>query len=107
MPEASDEEYAVVCASVELSRHTDYDGDSLTPEGMTAAALTGRKRLSPPYAIFASTAATQLIEILRRTAGQENVPVTELTGLHSSVEDLCAPPRRLPSRASSLATRTS
>ena len=42
---------------VELFRHTDNDGDSLTPEGIAAAEAIGRERLSPPYAFFGSTGA--------------------------------------------------
>jgi broad specificity phosphatase PhoE len=75
---------------VELYRHTDNDGDSLTPEGIAAAESIGRTRLSPPYAFFGSTGAqraTQMAEILRSAAGQEDVPVTVVAGLRSSVED--------------------
>jgi hypothetical protein len=75
---------------VELLRHTDNDGDRLTPEGVAAAEAIGRERLSPPYALFGSTGAsraTEMVEILRRFAGQEDVPVTVVRGLRSSVED--------------------
>jgi hypothetical protein len=76
--------------SVELFRHTDNDGDALTPEGAEAAESIGRERLTPPYAFFGSTGArraTQMVEILRRAARQEDVPVTVVAGLRSSVED--------------------
>jgi hypothetical protein len=46
--------------------------------------------LTPPYALFGSTGAgraTQMVEILRRIVGQEDVPVVEVDGLRSSVED--------------------
>jgi hypothetical protein len=75
---------------VELFRHTDNDGDSLTAEGLAEAEATGRGRLSPPYVFFGSTGAhraTQMVEILRRAARQEDVPVTVVPGLRSSVED--------------------
>jgi hypothetical protein len=75
---------------VELLRHTDNDGDSLTSEGIEAAEAIGRERLTPPYTVFGSSGAsraTQMVEILRRLAGQEDVPVTVFGGLRSSVED--------------------
>jgi phosphohistidine phosphatase SixA len=71
-------------------RHTDNDGDRLTPEGVEAAEAIGRKRLTPPYALFVSTGAgraTEMAEILRRCAGQEDLSVTVVSGLRSSVED--------------------
>jgi hypothetical protein len=74
---------------VELRRHTDNDGDRLTPrEVADAEAIAGR--LSPPYVAFVSTGAsrcTQMLEILRSAAGHDDVPITEASGLHSSVED--------------------
>jgi hypothetical protein len=76
--------------TVELLRHTDNDGDRLTADGIAAAEAIGRERLSPPYALFGSTGAsraTEMVEILRRSVGQEDVPVTMLRGLRSSVED--------------------
>lgn len=73
---------------VELRRHTDNDGDHLSPRGVAdAEAISGR--LSPPYAAFVSTGAercTQMLEILRSAAGQDDVPITEVTGLRSAVE---------------------
>lgn len=75
---------------VELFRHTDNDGDTLTSEGIDAAEEIGHERLTPPYAFFGSSGAhraTEMAEILRRAAGQEDVPVTEVPGLRSSVED--------------------
>jgi hypothetical protein len=74
---------------IEMWRHTDNDGDALTPDGIGAAEAIGRDRLSPPYAAFVSTGAgraTQMLEILRRAAGQEDRPITEHAGLRSSVE---------------------
>jgi phosphohistidine phosphatase SixA len=74
---------------VELRRHTDNDGDRLTPRGVAdAEAISGR--LHPPYAAFVSTGAarcTQMLEILRGSAGQDEIPITEAPGLRSSVED--------------------
>jgi len=75
---------------VELWRHTDNDGDELTAEGIAAAEAIGRERLSPPYTLFGSTGAsraTEMVGILRRIVGQEDVPVTMVPGLRSSVED--------------------
>ena len=75
---------------VELFRHTDNDGDRLTTEGIAAAEAIGRERLSPPYAVFGSSGAhraDEMVEILRRAAGQEEVSVTEVPGLRSTVED--------------------
>ena len=75
---------------VELFRHTDNDGDALTAEGIAAAEAIGRERLSPPYVLFGSSGAhraVEMVEILRRAAGQEDVPVAVVPGLRSSVED--------------------
>src|SRR5215211_5806292 len=75
---------------VELRRHTDNDGDALTPDGVAAAEAIGRDRLHPPYAAFVSTGAaraTQMLEILRHAAGQDDMPITVAAGLRSSVED--------------------
>jgi hypothetical protein len=86
----SDEGYARGMRYVELFRHTDNDGDSLTAEGVAAAESIGRERLSPPYAFFGSTGAeraTQMVEILRRAAGQDDVSVTVVPWLRSTVEE--------------------
>lgn len=75
---------------VELFRHTDNDGDRLSSEGIAAAETIGRERLRPPYAVFGSTGArraTEMVEILRRMVGQEDVSITEFVGLRSAVED--------------------
>jgi phosphohistidine phosphatase SixA len=74
---------------VELCRHTDNEGDRLTPQGAADAEMIGRDRLHPPYAAFVSTGAaraTQMLEILRHAAGQDDVPITPAAGLRSSVE---------------------
>ena len=74
---------------VELLRHTDNDGDRLTPQGVRDAEEIGR-RLHPPYAAYVSSGAarcTQVLEVLRRAAGQEDVAITEAPGLRSAVED--------------------
>ena len=74
---------------VELRRHTDNEGDRLTPQGAADAEMIGRGRLHPPYAAFVSTGAaraTQMLEILRHAAGQDDVPITPATGLRSSAE---------------------
>ena len=75
---------------VELRRHTDSEGDRLTLQGAADAEVIGRDRLHPPYAAFVSTGAaraTQMLEILRRAAGQDDIPITAAAGLRSSVED--------------------
>jgi hypothetical protein len=75
---------------VELRRHTDSDGDRLTPQGVADAGMIGRDRLHPPYAVFVSTGAaraTQMLEILRHAAGQDETPITVAAGLRSPVED--------------------
>jgi phosphohistidine phosphatase SixA len=74
---------------VELRRHTDNDGDRLTPQGVADAEAIGQQ-LHPPYAAFVSTGAarcSQMLEILRRAVGQGQTPITQATGLRSSVED--------------------
>src|SRR5213082_1629843 len=74
---------------VELRRHTDNEGDRLTPQGAADAARIGRDGLHPPYAAFISTGAaraTQMLEILRHAAGQDDTPITPVTALRSSVE---------------------
>jgi len=75
---------------VELRRHTDNDGDVLTPGGVAAAEAIGRDRLHPPYAAFVSTGAaraSRMLEILRHAAGQDDARIMIATGLRSSVED--------------------
>jgi hypothetical protein len=57
---------------VELWRHTDNDGDRVTPQGVADAEKIGRHRLHPPYTTFVSTGAarvTQMLGILRHAAG--------------------------------------
>jgi hypothetical protein len=75
---------------VELRRHTDNDGDTLSADGVAAAEAIGRDGLRPPYAAFVSTGAgraTQMVEILRHAAGQDDTPIAVVSGLRSSVED--------------------
>ena len=75
---------------VELRRHTDSDGDELTAQGVADAEVIGREGLQPPYAAFISSGAvraTQMVTILRHAAGQDGTPISEATGLRSSVED--------------------
>ena len=75
---------------VELRRHTDNEGDRLTPRGVADAEMIGREGLHSPYAAFVSTGAaraTQMLEILRHAAGQDDTPITAATGLRSSVEN--------------------
>ena len=75
---------------VELRRHTGNEGDRLTPEGVASAEMIGKDRLHPPHAAFVSTGAaraTQVLEILRHAAGQDDIPITAAAGLRSPVED--------------------
>jgi len=75
---------------VELRRHTDNEGDRLTPKGMADAQMIGRDGLHPPYAALVSTGAaraTQMLEILRHAARQDDTPITVAAGLRSLVED--------------------
>ena len=75
---------------VELRRHTDNDGDELTAQGVADAEAIGREGLQPPYAAFISSGAaraTQMVTILRHAAGQDDSPISEVTGLRSTVED--------------------
>ena len=75
---------------MELRRHTGNEGDRLTPQGAADAEMIGRDGLHAPYAAFVSTGAaraTQMLEILRHAAGQDNIPIILATGLRSPVED--------------------
>ena len=61
---------------VELAAH-DNDGAALTPEGVAATESIGRELLSPPSPLRLHRVprrATEMVEILRRSAGQEDVP---------------------------------
>jgi len=75
---------------VELRRHTDNEGDDLTAQGVADAEAIGREGLRPPYAAFISSGAaraTQMVTILRHAAGQDDIPISEVSGLRSTVED--------------------
>jgi broad specificity phosphatase PhoE len=75
---------------VELRRHTDNDGDQLSEQGVADAEALGRTGLHPPYAAFVSSGAeraTEMLTILRRAAGQDEVSITTEAGLRSAVED--------------------
>jgi len=75
----------------ELRRHTGNEGDRLTPRGVVSGAeMTGREGLHPPYAAFVSAGAaraTQMLEILRHAAGQDDTPITAATGPRSPAEN--------------------
>jgi len=76
--------------TVDLFRHTDNDGDELTADGVAAAEEGGRELLTPPYDAYVSSGAaraTQMLEILRRMAGQEDQAILAEPGLRSAVED--------------------
>jgi broad specificity phosphatase PhoE len=76
--------------TVDLFRHTDNDGDELTADGVEAAERVGRELLTPPYDAYVSSGAaraTQMLEILRRAAGQEDLAILAEPGLRSAVED--------------------
>ena len=75
---------------VELRRHTDNDGDRLTERGVSDAEAIGQTGLHPPYALFVSTGAdraTEMLNILRRAAGQEEALISTDAALRSAVED--------------------
>lgn len=75
---------------LEVRRHTDDDDDRLSPDGVASARSIGAQRLHPPYESFVSTGAvraTQMLEILRAAAGQEDTPIVEQPALRSVVED--------------------
>ena len=75
---------------IELRRHTDNDGDKLSEQGVSDAEAIGETGLHPPYAAFVSTGAqraTEMLSILRRAAGQDDIPITTKTALRSVVED--------------------
>jgi broad specificity phosphatase PhoE len=75
---------------IELRRHTDNDGDSLTPEGVRAALEIGA-RLSGGYDVAVSTGAQRATQTLAcfLAALRERVPggVIVEAGLRSGVED--------------------
>jgi len=84
---------------VELRRHTDNDGDKLSEQGVADAEAIGRTGLNPPYAAFISTGAeraTEMLRILRRAAGQDEIPITTETGLRSVSRTGGAKPPRWP-----------
>ena len=63
---------------VELRRHPDNEGDSLTEKGARVAERIGETSLHPPYTLFASTGAVradQTVKILRHAAGQDVLPI--------------------------------
>ncbi len=74
----------------ELRRHTGNEGDRLTPRGVADAEMTGREGLHPPDAAFVSAGAaraTQMPEILRHAAGQDDTAITAAAGLRSPAEN--------------------
>jgi broad specificity phosphatase PhoE len=76
--------------TVDLFRHTDNNGEELTAEGVEAAERVAAERLTPPYDAYVSSGAaraTQMLEILRRAAGQEDLAILAEPGLRSAVED--------------------
>ena len=75
---------------LELRRHTDNDGDDLTAQGVADAEAIGHDGLQPPYAAFISSGAaraTQMLTILRHAAGQDDIMISEVSALRSTVED--------------------
>ncbi len=75
---------------MELRRHTDNEGDDLTSQGVADAEAIGHEELRPPYAAFISSGAaraTQMVAILRHAAGQDDIVISEVSGLRSTVED--------------------
>jgi phosphohistidine phosphatase SixA len=76
--------------TVELRRHTDADGDALTPEGVRAAVEIGR-RLDGDYALLISSGAqraTQTVACFLAGMGRRVAAgVVVDTGFRSSVEE--------------------
>ncbi len=75
---------------MELRRHTENEGDDLTAQGVADAEAIGQNELRPPYAAFISSGAaraTQMVAILRHAAGQDDIAMSEVPGLRSTVED--------------------
>lgn len=75
---------------IELRRHTDNEDDRLNEQGVHDAEAIGEDALHPPYAAFVSSGAarcSEMLEILRRAAGQEEIPIRVEPGLRSTVED--------------------
>lgn len=69
---------------VELRRHTDSQGDRLTPQGVAEAEAIGPRRLHPPYAALVPSGvarATQMLEALRHAAGQVVAPLRKGNGV--------------------------
>jgi hypothetical protein len=78
---------------VELRRHTDNEGDRLTPQGAADAEKIGRDLLHPPYAAFVSTGAarvTQMLEIVRHAVGQDDTPITPMMSARARGTAPCA-----------------
>src|SRR5260370_21009600 len=74
----------------EVRRHTGNGGDRLTPRGVADAERPGREGLHPPDAAFVSAGAaraTQMPEILRHAAGQDDTAITAAAGLRSPAEN--------------------
>ena len=75
------------CGTWNCAGHTDNEGDRLTPQGAADAEMIGRGGLHPPYAAFVSAGAaraTQMLEILRHAAGQDDTPITAATVCRSN-----------------------
>ncbi len=75
---------------VELRRHTDNNGDRLSEQGVADAEAISRDAVHPPYAAFVSSGAERASEMLRilcHAAGQDELAITDQTGLRSAVED--------------------
>ena len=90
---------------LEPRRHTDNDGDQLSEQGGLNAEAIGKTRLHPPYAAFVSTGAeraTAMLDILRRAAQQDEIPIPTETGLSSGVRTGGEKPRREGGRRGSL-----
>src|SRR5260370_9255595 len=74
----------------EVRRHTGNGGDRLTPRGVDDAEVMGRGGLHAPDAAVVSAGAaraTQMPEILRHAAGQDDTAITAAAGLRSPAEN--------------------
>lgn len=74
--------------TIEVRRHTDNDGDTLTPEGINAAKDIG-SRLTARYDVFVSSGAARATQTLElwRSAVNGQAPIEEEPGLRSQRED--------------------
>ena len=62
---------------LEIRRHTDNDGDVLTPDGVAAALRIGREELDGPYALAVSSGAQRATQTIACLLAGLGAPVTD------------------------------